>query len=71
MTKQYKLIPVKNLYKIVWEGGGEIPKALKGLWPSQRRAKAAITLYETNAKRKTTASQKKREVKDGAEKDDD
>jgi hypothetical protein len=37
--------PQFSFYKIVYEGGGEAPDALKGNWTSPTMAQKAIDLY--------------------------
>ena len=34
-----------NMYKIVYEGGGEVPNMLKGMWTSPLFAQGAINGY--------------------------
>lgn len=67
--KTYRLESDRNLVRIVWEGGGQIPKQLKGLWPSHNAAKREIALYEANVKRKPAAKGKTRKVKNGSTED--
>ena len=44
-TKNFKVILEGNLYKMHWEGGGEFPKSLSGLYTSEREALAAGAAY--------------------------
>jgi hypothetical protein len=46
MSKELKFRAVGPSFSIYWEGGGEVPKALKGLYTSRGQAQAAIDKWE-------------------------
>ena len=41
-----------NLYDVYYEGGGELPESLSGLYVSEKDAQYAIDMYLSNRKRK-------------------
>lgn len=41
-----RVSPTSNMYKIVYEGGGEVPDELKGDWTSPTFANNAIRGYK-------------------------
>ena len=59
-VKSYRLVRDVNLYRIEWEGGGQLPKALSGRYTSAKEANKAITEYEDNKQNNRKAT---REVK--------
>lgn len=49
MTKrELKVVPVENstLYRVVWDGGGELPDMLKSNYTSPAEAKTAIARWK-------------------------
>lgn len=48
--KSYSLYLDKNLWKIKFEGGGQLSKELSGGYSSQRDAEWAISIYEAKKK---------------------
>ena len=40
-----------GLYKVIYEGGGELPKVLSGLYTSKRQANKDIDIYLTSKNR--------------------
>lgn len=55
-TKQPVYSYQGNLVSIAWEGGGEVPKALSGLYTSKHDAAEAVEEYMT--KRRTPKNAK-------------
>lgn len=47
-----RVSPTSNMYKIVYEGGGEVPDELKGVWTSPTFATNAIRGVMTARKAK-------------------
>lgn len=43
--REVKLITENNLYRAKWDGGGEMPAYLSGLYTSPKAAYAAIEFY--------------------------
>lgn len=43
--KELKIKGEGNLYKLYWENGGEVPKALSGLYTSRHEALHAASIY--------------------------
>lgn len=59
-AKTYRILRDKSLWRIEWEGGGQMTSELKGLYTSEKHAKQAIERYEAS---KVTARKAKRGVK--------
>lgn len=49
-VKSYKIEHKGNCVAIRWEGGGQLPEALGGLYTSVLEAEKAINVYEKNKK---------------------
>ena len=43
--KDFKMCTKGNLYYLKWDGGGEMPQALQGLYTSTKDALKAATVY--------------------------
>ena len=61
MIVQEKKILIRNApgtphYKVIYEGGGEIPKDLLSLYTSEKEAQKAIDLYLIKKNRKNASS---------------
>lgn len=52
--KEFRIYSDGFLFKMYWEGGGEMPAALKGSYTSYREAVRAGERYKANRKPKTT-----------------
>lgn len=61
-TRTYELYLDKNLWRIRWQGGGQMPNALNSGYSSKRDAEWAIEVYEAKKKPSRKAERK---VKDG------
>ena len=56
--KELKLRTVGPSYAIYWEGGGEVPRSLKGLFTSQKEAHKAIDTWRAAKPAKPRQSRK-------------
>lgn len=65
-TKTYSIVSSGRLYKIKWEGGGQLSTSLSGLYTSPKDASLAITRYESSKKPSRKAN---RGVKNGTTED--
>lgn len=66
ISKSYVLYLDKNLWKIKFEGGGQLSEALTGSYTSKGDAEWAIAIYEASKKPSRKADRK---VKDGQSED--
>jgi hypothetical protein len=57
--KELEIRYVGNCCKIFYEGGGELPAALKGLYTSKAEAERAISLFRATAFTKSKPPKKK------------
>lgn len=57
--KTYRVVQQGRLYKIEWNGGGEVSPKLKGLYTSHIEAQNAINMYENDKPYSRTKSVRK------------
>lgn len=50
-TLRIEPVPATALVRVAWNGGGELPKALKGYYTSVKDAQRAIDVWSTNQSR--------------------
>lgn len=48
---RYRIEPGTSLYNIYFQDGGEVPKALKGLYTSSSEAQKSIISYEASRRK--------------------
>lgn len=51
-------VPATTLYKLAYEGGGEIPDELKGHFTSQAEANRALKVFRSKAKSEAPSDKK-------------
>lgn len=66
-AKNYKVVNVGPLIRIKWEGGGQMPKALSGLYTNRAELEASVAAYEAAKK---PSRQAERKVKEDGKKQD-
>lgn len=64
MSKEYRVVKSGRLYKIEWEGGGQMAKALSGEYTSPAECHRAVAEYE---KTKKPSRKAKRGVKNATD----
>jgi hypothetical protein len=52
MSKQlkYRVVEGEPLYSVYYEGGGQVPDSLTGMWTDERTLQNAIATYENKDK---------------------
>ena len=52
MSKELKVryVVAENLYEVFYEGGGQVPDSLLGLYTSEVKAKEAISLFQSTVR---------------------
>lgn len=67
MEKELKLKTVGPNFSVYWEGGGEVPKDLKGLYTSRGEAWYAIEKWQT--KKAVSKPRQSRKLTNGEKQD--